>query len=55
VPVDTPIHASWSDDLEAASADLARRIPLNGMGRVDDIAAWGVVPDRPRVALRRPA
>jgi NAD(P)-dependent dehydrogenase (short-subunit alcohol dehydrogenase family) len=39
-PVDTPIHATYSDDLEATYADLARRIPLNRMGHVDDIAAW---------------
>jgi NAD(P)-dependent dehydrogenase (short-subunit alcohol dehydrogenase family) len=39
-PVDTPIHATYSDDLEATYADLARRIPLNRMGRPDDIAAW---------------
>jgi NAD(P)-dependent dehydrogenase (short-subunit alcohol dehydrogenase family) len=39
-PVDTPIHATYSDDLDATYADLARRIPLGRMGRVDDIAAW---------------
>jgi NAD(P)-dependent dehydrogenase (short-subunit alcohol dehydrogenase family) len=39
-PVDTPIHATYSDDLEATYADLARRIPLGRMGHVDDIAAW---------------
>ena len=39
-PVDTPIHATYSDDLEATYADLARRIPLGRMGEVDDIAAW---------------
>jgi NAD(P)-dependent dehydrogenase (short-subunit alcohol dehydrogenase family) len=39
-PVDTPIHATYSDDLEATYADLARRIPLNRMGHVDDVAAW---------------
>jgi NAD(P)-dependent dehydrogenase (short-subunit alcohol dehydrogenase family) len=39
-PVETPIHATYSDDLEATYADLARRIPLGRMGRVDDIAAW---------------
>lgn len=39
-PVDTPIHATYSDDLDATYADLARRIPLNRMGHVDDIAAW---------------
>ena len=39
-PVDTPIHATYSDDLEATHADLARRIPLQRMGNVDDLAAW---------------
>jgi NAD(P)-dependent dehydrogenase (short-subunit alcohol dehydrogenase family) len=39
-PVDTPIHATYSDDLEATYADLARRIPLGRMGHVDDIATW---------------
>ncbi len=39
-PVDTPIHATYSDDLEATYADLAGRIPLGRMGHVDDIATW---------------
>jgi NAD(P)-dependent dehydrogenase (short-subunit alcohol dehydrogenase family) len=39
-PVDTPIHATYSDDLDATYADLARRIPLGRMGAPDDIAAW---------------
>ena len=39
-PVDTPIHATYSDDLEATYADLARRMPLGRMGTVDDIAEW---------------
>ena len=39
-PVDTPIHATYADDLEATYADLARRIPLGRMGHVNDIASW---------------
>jgi NAD(P)-dependent dehydrogenase (short-subunit alcohol dehydrogenase family) len=39
-PVDTPIHATYSDNLEATYADLARRIPLRRMGGAEDIAAW---------------
>jgi len=39
-PIDTPIHATYSDDVEATYADLARRIPLGRMGQVEDIAAW---------------
>jgi NAD(P)-dependent dehydrogenase (short-subunit alcohol dehydrogenase family) len=39
-PVDTPIHATYLDDLEAGYRDLARRIPLGRMGHVDDVARW---------------
>lgn len=39
-PVDTPIHATYTDDLAATYADLARRVPLGRMGHVDDVAAW---------------
>jgi NAD(P)-dependent dehydrogenase (short-subunit alcohol dehydrogenase family) len=39
-PVDTPIHATYSDDLETTYADLARRVPLGRMGTGDDIAGW---------------
>jgi meso-butanediol dehydrogenase / (S,S)-butanediol dehydrogenase / diacetyl reductase len=39
-PVDTPIHATYADDLEAAYADLSRRIPLNRMGKPEDVAGW---------------
>jgi NAD(P)-dependent dehydrogenase (short-subunit alcohol dehydrogenase family) len=39
-PVDTPIHATYSTDLAATYADLARRVPLQRMGDVDDVATW---------------
>jgi NAD(P)-dependent dehydrogenase (short-subunit alcohol dehydrogenase family) len=39
-PVDTPIHATYMDDLEAGYRDLSRRIPLGRMGVVDDVARW---------------
>jgi len=39
-PVDTPIHATYSDDLASTYADLARRIPLNRMGQPEDVAGW---------------
>jgi NAD(P)-dependent dehydrogenase (short-subunit alcohol dehydrogenase family) len=39
-PIDTPIHATYLDDIEAGYRDLARRIPLGRMGRVDDVARW---------------
>jgi NAD(P)-dependent dehydrogenase (short-subunit alcohol dehydrogenase family) len=39
-PVDTPIHATYMDDLDAGYRDLARRIPLGRMGAVADVARW---------------
>jgi NAD(P)-dependent dehydrogenase (short-subunit alcohol dehydrogenase family) len=39
-PIDTPIHATYLDDLEAGYRDLARRIPLGRIGDVDDVARW---------------
>jgi NAD(P)-dependent dehydrogenase (short-subunit alcohol dehydrogenase family) len=39
-PTDTPIHATYSDDLDTTYTDLAQRIPLRRIGHVDDIAAW---------------
>jgi NAD(P)-dependent dehydrogenase (short-subunit alcohol dehydrogenase family) len=37
-PVDTPIHLTWADDLDAAYAWLAEQVPLGRIGTVDDIA-----------------
>jgi NAD(P)-dependent dehydrogenase (short-subunit alcohol dehydrogenase family) len=39
-PVDTPLHATYMDDLEAGYRDLSRRIPLGRMGAVGDVARW---------------
>jgi len=39
-PTDTPIHATYSDDLDETYAYLARRIPLNRMGTPEDVAVW---------------
>ena len=39
-PVDTPIHATYSDDLDETYRDLGRRIPLGRIGRVEDVAQW---------------
>jgi NAD(P)-dependent dehydrogenase (short-subunit alcohol dehydrogenase family) len=39
-PVDTPIHATYMDDVDEGYRDLSRRIPLGRMGRVDDVARW---------------
>jgi C-7 ketoreductase len=38
--VDTPIHETYSDDVEATRADLARRLPIGRMGRPEEIASW---------------
>jgi NAD(P)-dependent dehydrogenase (short-subunit alcohol dehydrogenase family) len=39
-PIDTPIHATYTDDLDAAYADLARRVPLGRIGNAEEIAVW---------------
>ena len=39
-PVETPIHEVWADDLEAAYADLSRRVPLGRMAAPEEIAVW---------------
>lgn len=37
-PVDTPIHQTWADDLDAAYAWLAEQVPLGRIGTTEDIA-----------------
>jgi 3alpha(or 20beta)-hydroxysteroid dehydrogenase len=37
-PVDTPIHRSWAEDLDAAYAWLAEQVPLGRIGSVEDIS-----------------
>ena len=39
-PVDTPIHATWADDLEAAYVWLAEQVPLGRIGQADEVARW---------------
>ena len=39
-PVDTPIHATWADDLDAAYRWLAQQVPLGRIGSADEIARW---------------
>lgn len=39
-PVDTPIHATYAENVEEVYSDLARRVSLGRMGRVADIAHW---------------
>jgi NAD(P)-dependent dehydrogenase (short-subunit alcohol dehydrogenase family) len=38
--IDTPIHATYSDDLAATYADLARRVPMGRMGTPEEVAEW---------------
>jgi NAD(P)-dependent dehydrogenase (short-subunit alcohol dehydrogenase family) len=37
-PIDTPIHKTWSDDLDAAYKWLAEQVPLKFIGETSDIA-----------------
>ncbi|HEX6933599.1 MAG TPA: SDR family oxidoreductase [Streptosporangiaceae bacterium] len=39
-PIDTPIHATWADDLEAAYTWLAGQVPLGRIGAADEVARW---------------
>lgn len=39
-PIDTPIHATWADDLEAAYQWLAEQVPLGRIGQPDEVARW---------------
>jgi NAD(P)-dependent dehydrogenase (short-subunit alcohol dehydrogenase family) len=39
-PVDTPIHATWADDVEQAKEWLVEQVPLGRIGTVADISAW---------------
>jgi NAD(P)-dependent dehydrogenase (short-subunit alcohol dehydrogenase family) len=39
-PVDTPIHATWADDLDAAYAWLADQVPLGRIASADELARW---------------
>jgi NAD(P)-dependent dehydrogenase (short-subunit alcohol dehydrogenase family) len=38
--IDTPIHETYSDDVEATRAELARRLPIGRLGRAEEVAAW---------------
>ena len=42
-PIDTPIHATWADDLEAAYRWLGSQVPLGRIGRPEEVAAWIVL------------
>lgn len=39
-PIDTPIHQTWADDLEAAYQWLAEQVPLGRIGVADEVARW---------------
>ncbi|HEV3067753.1 MAG TPA: SDR family oxidoreductase [Streptosporangiaceae bacterium] len=39
-PVDTPIHATWADDLEEAYRWLGSQVPLGRIGRPMEVANW---------------
>ena len=39
-PIDTPIHATWADDLEEAYRWLGRQVPLGRIGAPDEVALW---------------
>ena len=41
-PIDTPIHATWADDLEEAYRWLADQVPLGRIGYSDEVARWVV-------------
>ncbi len=42
-PTDTPIHATWADDLEEAYRWLKSQVPLGRIADPDDIARWIVL------------
>jgi meso-butanediol dehydrogenase/(S,S)-butanediol dehydrogenase/diacetyl reductase len=39
-PIDTPIHATWADDLDEAYRWLAGQVPLGRIGIADEVATW---------------
>lgn len=39
-PVDTPIHATWADDLDEAHAWLRGQVPLGRIAAADELADW---------------
>ncbi|HEY7430576.1 MAG TPA: SDR family oxidoreductase [Streptosporangiaceae bacterium] len=42
-PIDTPIHATWADDLAEAYRWLGSQVPLGRIGRPEEVAAWIVL------------
>jgi NAD(P)-dependent dehydrogenase (short-subunit alcohol dehydrogenase family) len=39
-PIDTPIHATWADDLDEAYRWLKSQVPLSRIGDPDEVARW---------------
>ena len=50
-PIDTPIHATWADDLEEAYRWLGSQVPLGRIGRPEEVAAWIVLLLSPAAAF----
>ena len=42
-PVDTPIHATWAEDLDEAYRWLADQVPLGRIAHADELARWIVL------------
>jgi len=38
-PIDTPIHLTWADDIEAAYRWLGEQVPLGRIGTTEDVAS----------------
>ena len=39
-PIDTPIHATWADDLDEAYRWLKSQVPLGRLGDPDEVGRW---------------
>lgn len=39
-PIDTPVHATWADDLEEARRWLTAQVPLGRIGTAEEVAGW---------------
>jgi NAD(P)-dependent dehydrogenase (short-subunit alcohol dehydrogenase family) len=39
-PIDTPIHATWADDLDEAYRWLSGQVPLGRIGAPEEVALW---------------
>ena len=39
-PIDTPIHATWADDLAEAYRWLGSQVPLGRIGAPEEVALW---------------